>query len=386
MRQAATQRREYLSWFQTVELGSSSFLPLAFWVFPRIAVEHAGMDAQWSVFLVIVGAIAIALIHGALNERFPAVTGADMHVLTYGKWLSIPVLIAYEAVYVFFVGMSLFYFVASIQPFYAMTPRWVMAGALCLIAIRMSWHGVESLGRVSAIVHPLTWFGVISVFTVIMLQAKWFWIPHTVTSWHDTFRGAYYLLPLGLGFNLFLILSPYYEHKKNRSIWYPMISAVAGMMAVVIAFFAVILNIGWEGAREVTFTIQYALQLIRMQGWIVERLGILIIIFATAYTVLFVSTHLWGISILTCRILNQSTDGYKRFIIPIAIAIFSVTVWFTDTQQAFKILDKWLVPISWILLLIIPLMTYLCAAIRGVRTEQLPVPKPYESRVKTSKR
>ena len=190
-------------------------------------------------------------------------------------------------------------------------------------------------------------------------------------------RGAYYLLPIGLGFNFFLMLSPYYEHRRCRSIWYPVISAAAGMLAVLLAFFAIILNIGWEGARDISFTIQYALQLIRHQGWIVERVGILIIIFATAYTVLFVSTHLWGISTLTARILNQRDDHYRRFIIPVVMLVFGIAIWFRDNQQAFDILDQWMVPISWVLLLAIPLFTYLVAAVRGIRTEPVPIRKPF---------
>ena len=348
-----------------------------FWTFPRTAVQYAGMDAQWSVFLLIIAAMGVSLLHGLLNERFPTMTGPDMHVLTYGKWIARPVLVGYLVVYVFFVGMSLFFFVASIKPFYSLTPRWAMVGALCLIALRMSWHGVESLGRVSAIVHPLTWFGVVSIFTTIILQAETVWLPHTITSWGDTLRGAYYLLPIGLGFNFFLMLSPYYEHKRRRSIWYPVISAAAGMLAVLLAFFAIILNIGWEGARDISFTIQYALQLIRHQGWIVERVGILIIIFATAYTVLFASTHLWGISTLTARILNQRDDHYRRFIIPVVMLVFGIAIWFRDTQQAFDILDQWMVPISWVLLLVIPLLTYLFAVLRGIRTEPVPVRKPF---------
>ena len=348
-----------------------------FWTFPRTAVKYAGMDAQWSVLLLVVAAFGVSLIHALLNERFPTMTGPDMLVATLGKWLAKPILFGYLVAYVFFVGVSLFLFVASMQPYYSLTPRWAMVGALCLVAFRMSWHGVESLGRVAAIVHPLTWLGVVSIFTTVIFQAKSFWLPPTVTSWGDTFRGAYYLLPIGLGFNLILMLSPYYEHKRCRSIWYPVISALAGALAVVVTFFAVILNIGWEGARDITFTVPYALQLISHKGWIVERVGILIIIFATAYTVLFASIHIWGMSALTARVFQQKDDDYRRFVIPLVMLVFAIATGFRDNQQAFDVLEQWLVPVSWVLLIAVPLMAYGLALVRGIRADPAQVQKPF---------
>jgi len=365
--------KTYLSPIQVLALSSSSFFPLTFWIFPRIVVEHAQSDAQWAILGVVLVGVFIGWIQGLLNERFPTMTGADFYSMVFGKWIGKLITLVYVPIYLLFVSLCICLFVYALKAYFPATPRIVLVLALCLIAMRGAWHGVETLGRVSSVVHPLTWLGVVIVFGFIAIQAKWHWMTHTVTSWPHLFAGVYYMLPIYLGFNLFLMLSPYYQHKKKRSIWYAPLSALAGGIAIIMAFLAIYFNIGLEASTGLTFGIPFALQLIRLNGWIVERLGILIIIFATAYTTLFVSNHIWAISTLTARILNFSDHQYKRMVLPVSIPIIWIAIAFDTEQAAFDVITKYFVPASWILLLGSPLLALIVAILRGLRTTAIPM-------------
>lgn len=366
----------YLTWFQMIELSSSSFFPMTFWIFPRIAVKYGHMDAQWSVIAVIIVSAFTGWIQGCLNERFPSITGADMHMKVYGKWLGRTSAICYLLVYIFFVALCAFFFTSAMKSFFPNTPNVFFVGALCLVGARVAWHGVESIARLASIIHPLTWLGLVVVFTFIILQAKWFWLPHTVTSWSNTFRGMYYVFPVYLGFNLVLMLSPYYEHKRRKSVWYPVISAAVSGIPLMLAFLAVVLTMGWEPARHITYSIPFVLQLVRMQGWIVERFGIMVVIFSTAFTASFISNHIWALSVQTARVFGKSDSHYKPYIFPIGFVVWGIAVFIQSEQQAFELVEKYLVPLSWILLLGSPILTLLIAMARRLRQEPVPVQKP----------
>ncbi|WAH36489.1 GerAB/ArcD/ProY family transporter [Alicyclobacillus dauci] len=364
--------KQYLSWFQVIAVSSTSYLPLIFWFFPRIAVEHAGLDALWAVLGVVIVGVMTGWVIGLNNERFPNITGADMTRAIWGKWIGTAVDMLYFPVYLSFNALCVFFFVVVLNSFLPNTPLPVLIVVMCLVAARGAWLGIESLARVASIVHPFTWLGIVVIFLVLLFQAHRLWIPHTVTSWTNIINGIYHLYPLYFGFNIVLMLNPYYQHKKRQSVWYPIISAIAGGVIIVIVSLAVILNLGWEATKDISFSLPFAIQLLRLTGSPVERVGILIIIVATAFTVLFVSNAIWGLSTLTARIFNMSDDKYKWFTSPVAILTMIVACSFRSEQQGFQFLDKYLVPLSWVVVLGEPLLKWIIAVLRGLRTEPVP--------------
>jgi hypothetical protein len=370
--------KTYLSWFQVIGLVSSSYLPLTFWIFPRIALQRADVDAHWAVLGVVLLGLFIGLVQGLLNERFPDRTGPDMLIKVFGFWLGKAIVIVYWPVYLFFTGMSLFYFTLVMKVFFPHTPNAVFNVAMCLVAMRGAWHGVEALARVASIIHPLTWLGFVLIFPNVLAEADHFWTPRTVANWPAVFRGIYHLVPLYLGFNLILIITPYYKHKKNRSIWYPVVSAIFAGFVVLLSFMAVYWVVGSESGRRLEFAIPFLIQLIRFHNLPVERVGIFVLVLTTLFTTLFVSNHIYAISALTAKIVNRSEHQYKWFIIPVTLIISTVSLFIHNDEQGFEILEHFMVPMSWVLLLGIPLSVWVTAVLRGLRTEPLPVEQVVE--------
>ncbi|WAH41432.1 spore germination protein [Alicyclobacillus fastidiosus] len=364
--------KQILSWFQVIALTSTCYLALMLWFFPRIAVEHAGLDALWAVLGVTVIGVLTGWVLGLTTERFPNLTGAEIGKLVWGKWIGTVVEVLYIPIYIYFSALCIYFFVVVLNSFLPNTPLLVLMVTMCLVAARGAWLGVESLGRVASIVFPITFLGTIVIFLSLLFQAHRFWIPHTVTSWSNTIEGIYYLYPLYFGFTIARMLSPYYEHKKLRSIWYPIISAAAGGVAIIIVALAVILNLGWEGTRDISFSLPFAIQLVRLTNSPIERVGIVIIILTTAFTVLFVSNVTWALSSLGARIFNMPEDKHKWFICPIIILTIVVAASFRSEQQAFQFLDKYLVPLGWVEVFVIPLLQWITAVLRGLRTEPVP--------------
>ncbi|WAH38895.1 GerAB/ArcD/ProY family transporter [Alicyclobacillus dauci] len=362
--------RTTISVFQTIALCSSSYFPVVFWFFPSIAVEHAKFDAQWSVLLVAIVGVGIAWLYGALNERFPNITGADVHVMVSGRWLGKVILVAYIPVYLLFLALSLYFTVNLMKYFFPDTPQAVFAIFICVVGWRGAWLGIEALGRVASIVHPLTFAGLIASFVMVYFRAERHLIPHQLVNTMNVVQATYHLLPLYLGMNLFVMLSPYYNHAKRKSIWYPIISAIIGGVVLCIVFLSTVINLGWEPITKVMYPLQMTIQLIRLQGFLIERLGIVILILSVAFGTLFVSNHIWALSTVVARILDRTDDAYKPFTPLVVVLMFLGYTFIRNPVQARELVEDYLTPVSVILLIVVPGLELLIAKIRGMRTDR----------------
>jgi len=361
-----------LSAFQLISLTASSCFPLTFFFFPRTASQYAGIDSEYSALGVCLVLIYIAFIHGALNERFAATSGADMPTYAYGKKASFVVDMSFLWVYVFFVAMSINGFAQTIQMlFWPHTPVLALTLSLILVSMVGALYGLETLARVSAIVYPLTWLGVGVMFLTACLQGQWYGIPTHIANFANTTIGLYKLLPLALGFNVFLLFSPYYEHRKNRTLYYPMLSMLAGCLLLLFGMMASILTMRWTAVQQVAYPIPLIFQLIRFHGWIIEKSGLFILVFATLFIVLFVSIHLWGLCTLITRMYNRPDSSYRKVMVMLAVIMLGISVGLSEDAFSLDMIDQYLVPASWLTLVLEPTVKLLTTMIRGKKSPRI---------------
>lgn len=358
-----------LSKYQAIALSSSSYLPVMFWFYPSVAVHYALLDAQWAVLAVVLIGVWVNWMHGKFNDRFPNMTGADPAILLFGKPLGKLIVISYMPVYILFVALSLYFTISLMKYFFPHTPRYILGAAMMLVSWRGAWCGIETLGRTAAIVHPLTFAGIIAAFTAILFQAKHPMIPLTMASPKATAIATYHLLPLYLGVDLILILSPYYAHKNKVSVWYPVYGSIASAIIVLLVFFSIVMNLGWSPVERLAYPVQVVIQLIRMRGFLVERLGIVIIILSVAFTTLFISNHIWGISTTIARIFGQSDHKFKPFTFFTAPCVYTISMIVQSTVEARSLVYNILTPVTWLLVVIIPTVKLVTSYVRNIRTD-----------------
>lgn len=361
-----------LSGFQVIALTASSYFPLTFFIFPRVAASFAGIDAPWATGGCIVVMLYIALIHGALNERFPATSGPDMVCYAYGKWLGKLIGFSFLGVYVLFVAMSVNAFVQMIHMiFWPNTPVFALTLVLALVSLLGASYGLETLARVATIVFPITWLGTLSMFILSAVQGHWYGVPLQIASVRATMSGVYHLLPVALGFNIVLLLSPYYQHEKRRTLFYPLISMLAGCMLLFGGLFAGFVTFRWVAVQHVSYPIPLMFQLARLPGWIVEKTGLFTLVFSTFFLVLFVSAHLWGLSTLLARIYERPDTSYRRMLLLVPVFITAIAIALSRDAFTELMIDKYLVPAAWFTLVIEPTLKYILAVLRGKKSPRI---------------
>ncbi|MBX6353318.1 MAG: GerAB/ArcD/ProY family transporter [Thermoflavifilum sp.] len=363
----AKPSRITLSWFETITLGASSFIPLAFAFFPRIAVQYAGPDAFWALMITTCGGLAATVLIAALNDRFPNMTGADAACLLWGEVIARPILVLYTVAYVAFTGTSIYFFVLIIHDFLPKTPLPVLAASIGSVAFVGAWYGIECLGRVASLVHPLAWTGMGIICLYAVLQTPPFQVIYHPVSWKAMVNGAYHLMPLYFGLNFLQMISPFYKHSDTRwSFHYPIISFILGATAAIVTFYTTVGLLGPAPLPQLSFTLPFVLRLVTIHSLPIERVGIFVILFSTLFTVLFVSCHLWAISSLVARICKLTEDVASSMLPAVTVATLTVACCsFGTPVQAFIFLQKVLVPVSWVVLICVPAALYMTARVKA---------------------
>lgn len=113
----------------------------------------------------------------------------------------------------------------------------------------------------------------------------------------------------------------------------------------------------------------FVMRLIRWQGLLIERVGIVLVIMTTLFGVVFISNHLWAISTLLAKTFGQQEEKFKWYVFPVAIAAVIVCIFLKDEEQVDYLIRVFLVPLSWILLIVEPVIKLIVAAILHVGGE-----------------
>ncbi|QSO45488.1 GerAB/ArcD/ProY family transporter [Alicyclobacillus mengziensis] len=343
-----------LSMYQVICLTSTSFLPLLFWTYPRYAAFYAGIDGQWAVLFACGFALFSALVHGLLTFHLKRDSGVEMLTDVFGKWIGKTIGILFIPGYLLFLVISLYSFSITIKSLLPNTPRFATAFILVSAGVIGAMYGLETISRVAAIAFPVVMLILFSSFSLAFFRGSWLGVMmHPVSLW-GSFSGAATVFPMFFGINLYLMLNPYFDHRKRNPIWLPLISVGLGCFYVSFVFLVSIRVIGYEGLRVLAHPVDFILQLIQVQGFVIQRFGVSLIFASTMFQTVFYANHLWGLSELTRRTLVLKKSSEKWFIILYATMVF-VLFQMIPNQQVWDLLVVYLLaPLSWTYLVIEP--------------------------------
>lgn len=359
-----------LSNFQVLSLISTSFLPLLFWTFPQLAAQSAGPDALWAVLLACVFGIIASVIQALINQRFPYISGADVPVYSYGKFIGTCLQISIIPIYMMFIALSLTAFSNTLEAFLPNTPKMVLEGCLVFVALIGASYGIETLGRTASFVYPLVTGFAFVIFAYVLSRGHMSNVPLQLVSPLHTLYGSYTVMPLFFGINMIWLLSPFCETRgKGNILRLSILSAVLSSALVILVFLGVLAIFGYETLSRVTDPTAFSLRLIRFSGLVIERAGIIMIIMTTLFEVIFVSNHLWAISVVAVRAFKVNANRYKLFLIPCAVSVSLMNFLLRSPVRRDFILMYILIPLSVLIILVEPAMRLGLAYLRGVSTK-----------------
>ncbi|MDQ0188784.1 GerAB/ArcD/ProY family transporter [Alicyclobacillus cycloheptanicus] len=353
-----------LSMYQVVCILCTSYLPLLFWIYPRYAAYYGGVDGQWALLGTCLAAMYSAWIHGLLNTRFKNYSGVEMLTLTFGKVLGIPTALMFIPGYVLFVATSLYSYSITVKSILPNTPSLAASGALLLVALVGAAYGLETIARVASIVFPVVMFVLGTSFLLVFFRGTWAGVFFHPVSLSRSISVAGMLLPIFFGFNNFLMLCPFYDHRKRNSVWIPFVSVGLGSFFVLSVYLVTIRVVGYEGLRVLSHPVDFVLQLVQLQGLIIQRFGVGLIFMSTMFEAVFCANHIWALGELSMRVFGAQRKKHKWFVLFYAVVILTVFRLIPDQEVGDWIVINILVPLSWLYLLVEPTIKLLVSYLR----------------------
>ena len=350
-----------LSMYQVICLVSTSFLPLLFWTYPRYAAFYGGIDGQWAVLFACGFALFSALVHGLLAFHLKRDSGVEMLTDVFGKWIGKTIALLFIPEYLLFMAISLYSFAITIQLLLPNTPRFVTTFILVSTGGIGAMYGLETIARVASLAFPAVMLILFSSFSLAVFRGSWLGVmTHPVSLW-GAFSASVVVFPMFFGINLYLMLNPYFDHRKRNPIWLPLIAVGLGCFYVSFVFLVSIRVIGYEGLRVLAHPVDFVLQLIQVQGFVIQRFGVFLIFASTMFQSVFYANHLWGLSELTRRTLVLKKSSEKWFVIVYGMMVFLLVQTIPNQQIWDFVVVNVLAPTSWAYLIIEPtlkLMVY----------------------------
>lgn len=365
-----------LSMIQVISVFCTSFLPLLFWLYPRYAVQSAGIDGQWAVVGVVLLGLYVAWIHGLLNLRFPNISGADVPSKVYGRFLGKIITSMYMPGYVLFLSISVYSFSITLKSFLPLTPRLATVIGIVLVSALGAIYGLESIARVASIFFPVTLFVIFITYGFSLINSNLMGIYLHPVSITKTMYGSAQLLPVLFGINMFLLLSPYYDHLRRNSVWLPLIGMGISGSTLILVYLGTAQFVGFQGILVLTHPTEFVMQLVRVPGILIERFGVVLVILVTLFQGVFISNHLWGISLTISKVFDIEKKQ-KWLVLPVATAVVGIFIFIPNQQVGDIIVQRILVPLSWLYLIIEPTFKLLLSYVRRVGTAQ---PEKYATR------
>ena len=353
-----------LSMYQVVCVVSTGILPLLFWVYPRYAAFYGGIDGQWAILGVCLFALFSAFIQGLLTTNLRTQTGVEMLTLVFGKFIGRIVGTSFIPGYLLFIAVSLYSFAITVKAILPNTPHLATGVALALVSVIGALYGLETIARVAAVSFPVVMLVLGTSFALAYFRGAWTGVTLYPVSVSRSLSVAGLLLPLFLGMNLYLMVNPYFDHRKQNAIWLPLVATGFGCLYVAGVFVVILRVVGYEGVRVLAHPVDFVLQLVQVQGFIIQRFGVSLIFVSTLFQVVFYANHLWGISELSRRLLQLNKSREKWFVMGYAVIVLVIFQLIPNQQAWDWIVIKLLAPLSWLYLIIEPTMKLMVFYIR----------------------
>jgi len=359
--------------YQYFGLVTSSYLPLTFWGYPRIVAQRAGIDSLWAILgLFFVGQL-LAVIHQALNGRFPSWNGAQMMTYVFGKWIGKAILVIYMPTYCVFVAVATnTYLRATVKPFFPQTPNSALFIALLVVCTVGSVYGVETLARTIAVWLTLTIIAFIMLLLLALIQNGSLQFGGTthIANGLNTLRGVYALCPLLFGFNSILMIQPYVQ-KTRLTKWIPLMCISTSFLLVFIGYLTAVMTFGIRGLQEIMYPIPMLLHTVSFTAFFNNAAPLLLTITIT-FNGFFLATHIWALSTLLAEIIGKGAAKYKWFIPYVVAAILAIDLLLGSEGTAIQLTEHKLTALSWLLLFAIPLFLLCAARLRFGRNKSSP--------------
>ena len=363
--------RQEIDVHQFAVITAASYLGLGLFQFPRELVEYGHADAGWS-FLLLVGA-ALGFLWLDLQVAQLSGDGSIVRALNtlLTPWGAYPLQVVRWLVHLFLALSALANFGLVMRTFFLPgTPVWAIEMAMLATAGYLAWYGLNVMGRTLEAGFLPTLIASVGIGVLVVPQIKFSWaiLPVLHFAVRPILSGTYHSAYIFMGVE---VVAQVYPHVR------PAQRALAtryafGMVLATAAFFAFGYSVvmGTEGPYmlvQIQWPPVSALRLANIQGFFINKLGLLVVVLWGLFVLGFLGIRLWCLSDNLTALVpgDHRTFWYRWAVGGAAIATLITAQLFGNIVTLTWLFLNWGLPVVTVYLITFPLIVL---GVNGLRT------------------
>lgn len=298
------QESSRLSLIQIMVLTISATLALGVFSFPRDAFEAGQRSALYGVFGSWLAAVGGAMLITLAVEKFPGTTVVPVLRKVVG-WLVYPIIISAIGFALIYAGFLLRNFVDLLREvFYVDTPDAVLAVGLLLVGAYLAGKGMPNMARAIAFSVPLALLVLVLGYLAVLPRVNGHFLAIQPLDATDTLAATYRSFQTWIGYPALIMFGGLAEDRRSLrlGVTYGFVLAILVMGLI---FLDAVGLFGMVGIRRVVWPTISVLRLLRIQGFLVERLGLFVLVGWTVLVISSISVHLWAIAHAAMELANS---------------------------------------------------------------------------------
>jgi spore germination protein len=359
-----------LSALQFATIVTSAYVALGLFYFPRQAVSVAHRDALWSIVLDGFVTFGLMQLMFRMNRLAPDQALSSLAPKLLGTLVAMPVGI-FTIVYHWMLAVAaavLFSFVLG-NIFLPDTPIWAIDGAMVLTALYLAWHGTVGLARsIQAIYIPIALLTVLTMLvTASLVRYPILLLPSRHLAVLPTLLGARREYVLFIGFEVTVTLYPEVEASQRRKAERYATFGLGFVLLVFLIMYEIIMaTFGPSLTAELRWPIVSLMRILSIQGFFIDKLGLLVIVLWTIVVTAFLSARLWCLSKdVTALFHLESAASYRLTLLVGALGVIVAAVLLPNSKIVDGLIERYLIPFGVLYLVAVPTLLLSVAAFRN---------------------
>ncbi len=355
---------------------TAGYLVLGVFYFPRPAMELAGREALWSLWL------AAAIIAGLMVLMFRAsVATPDQSILTtasrlMGKPVGIALAlftIAYHLLLA--ITASLVFSFVLVNVFLPNTPLWAVNAGLIVSGLYVAWNGILGVARtIEATYTPVVVLSVLALaVSAGFIHHPALLLPPSQLEVIPILRGAWPQFLLFIGFQVSLNAYPYVRASDRTSATrYALYGLFAVTLFLTLAYEIAIATLGPSYLVIQRWPLVSLLRLIALENFFVNKLGLLIVVLWTVLIVLFMAVRFWCLGEDVQQLLGlEGVPSYRISTFAIALTAMVTPFFVINGQSLLPWLSQVLVVFGLLYLTVVPLTVLTAVSLRPKKVQEI---------------
>lgn len=241
--------------------------------------------------------------------------------------------------------------------------------AIIFVISYAAYKGIEVRARIAELLYYLILVPLFFAFILGMMNIEITNImPLFTEKASHLISGSYQVLLAYSGVEFILFVIPF-THKEKKVVKEVTKSIITVGVLNIIIFIATVGFMGVYATKEKLWSVIDVMQVIELPGGLVQRQDGILIGFFIISTFILLSTFIYYLSSITSKIIQ--VKDYRFFIVPFGILLFLVVANFVDIKGLFQYYQRYMMYIGMPQSIIIPIIIFIVASIRGTSKKDM---------------